>query len=248
MQCEFCHQTLEPDAPIYRVARWDFGAFVSEVCATCCATKPHPDNTWMKGHQWRTPSAVRAVRASSPPRPAAETAQAHRLQPQVSSRDLSRARSKLHRASILPPLPNAVHAHAARRLTGEGPFGVRRNRANLRAQEALAAVARNLREFAFEQPFGLELLQSGNIRRRPGAARRGLPPPPSKTLQHPPRPIRSLPLSPSLPNGHAPALAWLRTASGLSPLSESQMGTKGRWRRQGLGIAGALTVGTAALG
>src|ERR1700733_10980331 len=56
MQFEFCHQALEPDAPIYRVARWDFGAFVSEVCATCCATKPHPDNTWMKGHQWRTPA------------------------------------------------------------------------------------------------------------------------------------------------------------------------------------------------
>jgi hypothetical protein len=56
MQWEFCHRTLEPDAPIYRVVRWDFGAFVSEVCATCCATKPHPDNPWMKGHQWRTPA------------------------------------------------------------------------------------------------------------------------------------------------------------------------------------------------
>ena len=55
MECEFCHQTLEPDAPIYRVARWGFGPFVSEVCAACCASKPHPDDPWMKGHQWRIP-------------------------------------------------------------------------------------------------------------------------------------------------------------------------------------------------
>jgi hypothetical protein len=122
MQCEFCHQTLEPDAPIYRVARWDFGAFVSEVCATCCATKPHPDNTWMKGHQWRTPAPCKRCG-----------------RPEVSSGDLPGARSKLHRASTVPPLPNAIHAQAERRpllfegmqadgLPAKALFGPRRRR------------------------------------------------------------------------------------------------------------------------
>jgi hypothetical protein len=42
---------MAPGDPIYRVAVWDWGAKVDEVCAECCATKPSADWPWLTNHK-----------------------------------------------------------------------------------------------------------------------------------------------------------------------------------------------------
>jgi hypothetical protein len=133
MQCESCRQTLEPDAPIYRVARWDFGAFVSEVCATCCATKPQPDHAWMKDHQWRTPAPcercgrpviqdLRRNRRSTSPVAASVSRRSIRRSTgrTVEASSLSPASCAKRRSRPRGPTPDIVRGHAGRRLTDEG--------------------------------------------------------------------------------------------------------------------------------
>ena len=65
LQCDFCHQTLEPAAPIFRVARWDLVAVCVGSMRLVLRNQTSSRRPVDERPSMANPSAVLAVRASS---------------------------------------------------------------------------------------------------------------------------------------------------------------------------------------